>query len=113
MIEIPDQLARDVCYFIGTNYDDPEERSYVISLIKFAYADLLEKTGVNWLENKTPKYDIALEVVRSKVYLSYYGNRDDAKNTEHLERFISSKTFSLQYSQEAVMARRASDGSKS
>ncbi len=110
-MEIPDQLARDICYFVGTNYDDPEERSYVISLIKFAYADLFEKTGVNWLENTTSKYDIALEVVRSKVYLSYYGNRDDAKNTEHLERFIASKTFSLTYSSEAVQARREAHGS--
>lgn len=112
-MEIPDQLARDICYFVGTNYDDPEERSYIISLIKFAYADLFEKTGVNWLENETPKYDIALEVVRSKVYLSYYGNRDDAKNTEHLERFIASKTFSLEYSSEAVQARREAHGSQS
>lgn len=74
------------------------------------HADLFEKTGVNWLESKTPNYDIALETVRNKVFLSFYGNRDDLKNPEHLERFIAAKTFSLQYSAEAVKARRSSDG---
>lgn len=111
-MDISDQLARDVCYFLGTNYDDPEELSYVISLIKFAYADLQEKTGVNWLESTTPNYDIASEIVRSKVYLSYYGNRDEAKNTEHLERFIAAKTFALKYSSESIQARREAHGSQ-
>lgn len=109
-MEIPEQLARDICYFLGANSDDPEEYGYVVSLIKFAYADLFEKTGVNWLESKTSNYDIALETVRNKVFLSFYGNRDDLKNPEHLERFIAAKTFSLQYSAEAVKARRSSDG---
>lgn len=110
-MEIPEQLARDICYFLGANSDDPEEYGYVISLIEFAYADLFEKTGVNWLESKTPNYAVALEAVRSKVYLSFYGNRGDLKNPEHLERFIASKTFFLTYSAEAVKARRSPDGS--
>lgn len=111
MIEVPEQIARDVCYFLGTAPNVPEELGYVSSLIKFAYADLLEKTGVNWIESKTGNYDTALEVVRSKVYLSYYGNRDDSKSTEHLERYIAAKTFSLMYSQEAVTARGDKSGS--
>ena len=89
----------------------PEEYGYVVSLIEFAYAELFEKTGVNWLESKTPNYAVALETVRSKVYLSFYGNRDDLKNPEHLERFIAAKTFFLKYSAEAVKARRSPDGS--
>lgn len=109
-MEIPEQLARDICYFLGANSEDPEEYGYVVSLIEFAYADLFEKTGVNWLESKTPNYAVALEAVRSKVYLSFYGNRDDLKNPEHLERFIAAKTFALKYSAEAVKARGASDG---
>lgn len=113
MTEISEQTARDVCYFLGTNYDDPDERRLVISLISFAYAELMQKTGVNWLESTSPNYDIALEIVRSKVYLSYYNNRDDSKNTEHLERFIAAKTFLLRFSSEAVKAREAENGSQS
>ncbi|MCM1577970.1 MAG: hypothetical protein NC078_04140 [Ruminococcus sp.] len=111
-MEIPEQLARDMCYFLGTNPDDGEEMRYVASLVRFAFADLREKTGVNWLGSSSPNYDIALEIIRSKVYLSYYGNRDDSKNTEHLERFIAAKTFSLKYSKEAVSARSERDGSQ-
>ena len=111
-MEISEQMTREVCYFLGTSYDDPEERSLVTPLIKFAYAELMQKTGVNWLECTSPNYDIAFETVRSKVYMSYYNNRDDSKNTEHLERFIAAKTFSLIYSEEAVKAREAGNGSQ-
>ncbi len=109
-MEIPDQLARDVCHFVGTNSDDPGERNYVISLIQVAYADLLGETGVNWLENETAKYEVALEVMRCNAYFSYSGHHDVAKNTEHLDRFIYAKTINWEYSSERVQARREAHG---
>ena len=109
-MNISEELVEDICHFVGTNYDDADERKLVKNLIATAYSDLQNVTGVNWLESETEKYNIALEVVRCKVYLSYYGRRDDLKNTASLERAIAAKTFSLQFSKEADDIRRATNG---
>lgn len=104
---IPSDILDYVAHYIGTDSDNDQEQRILTSQIRAAYADLQEKTGVDWMTCETDNYDIALDVVCSKVYLSYYGNRDDAKNTDHLTRYIRTKTFDLKYSSEAIAAREA------
>lgn len=112
-MDIADKLIGEICYHLGTNADDPDEHDYVKSLIESAYADLRAKTEVNWLERpELENYPVALDIIRSKVYLEYYGNRDEIKNTVHLEKYIASKTFSLQFSPEAVKIRSEQNGSQ-
>lgn len=112
-MDIKEKLIGDICYHLGTNAEDPDEHDYVKSLIVSAYADLRAKTGVPWLERtELENYPIALDVIQNKVYLKYYGNRGEMKNTSSLERYIASKTFSLQFSPEAVRIRSEQNGSQ-
>lgn len=114
---VPEEVYSQVAYFLGVanrasdHYIPPDEQHLIASRIKAAYKDLENTTGVNWLESETANFDIALDVVCSKVFLKYYNNRDDAKNTEHLKASIAADTFKLRWSQEAVEKRRQANGS--
>ncbi|MEG0839745.1 MAG: hypothetical protein RSF33_08095 [Hydrogenoanaerobacterium sp.] len=71
-------------------------------LIKSARASALEQlrraTGVNWeAENENA---VAAEAVRCLVWLSFYGIRDDSKNTEFLRKHAIQLLSQLQYSAE-------------
>lgn len=114
---IDDVLQGIAFYVIGRQFDDSymDDPDYHLlkSLVDMAYSDLRDKTGVDWSNPETEKYDVALDTVRAMVYLSYYGNRDDSKNVSHLKQFIASKIFSLMYSNEAVKARADKAGSES
>lgn len=114
---IPDNVFSQVVYFLGVantnsdHYMPPSEIHLIGSQIKAAYKDLENVTGVNWLESETANFDIALDIVCSKVFLKYYNNRDDAKNTENLKANIASETFKLKWCTEAVEKRRQANGS--
>lgn len=110
-------MFKQVVYFLGianaaSAANLPvDEQQLIASRIRAAYKDLENTTGVNWLESDTANFDIALDIVCNKVFLKYYNNRDDAKNTEHLKSNIAADTFKLRWSKEAVEKREQTDGS--
>lgn len=114
---VPEEVFYRVAYFIGvansdsSHYISHDEQYLISSQIKAAYKDLENITGVNWLESETANYDIALDIVCSKVFLKYYNTRDDAKNTENLKANIASETFKLKWCAEAREKRRQASGS--
>lgn len=116
-IGVPENVFKQVVYFLGianaaSAANLPvDEQQLIASRIRAAYKDLENTTGVNWLESDTANFDIALDIVCNKVFLKYYNNRDDAKNTEHLKSNIAADTFKLRWSKEAVEKREQTDGS--
>ena len=88
----------EVCHYLGTDSEDNDEKSLVERLINQSYKKLELLTKKDWKNDGTSKFSkVAEDTVLSMVYLQYYGNRDDSKNTEHLKRYIDDNTFLLQF----------------
>lgn len=67
----------------------------IIDMIKAAQEELQRATGVDFrkvIENETAK-----RVVRMSVWLSFYADRDEVKNTDHIVRARDRLVTMLQY----------------
>ena len=97
-----------VAHYIGTSVEpafSDSDREYLLikSLIEQAYERLYQVTAVNWTEAHNP---MVTDVVNGLCFISYYAMRDDAKNTTFLERYVNSRIFDLQMTDESTAARR-------
>lgn len=97
-----------VAHYIGTSVEpvfSDTDREYLLikSLIEQAYERLYQATAVNWTEVHNP---MVTDVVNGLCFISYYAMRDDAKNTTFLERYVNSRIFDLQMTDESTAARR-------
>lgn len=103
--QIEDEQVMQVAHYIGTSvtttFSDPEYQ-LIKSLIEQAYERLYQATAVNWTEVHNP---MVTDVVNGLCFISYYAMRDDAKNTTFLERYVNSRIFDLQMTDESVAAR--------
>lgn len=85
----------EVCHFLGTDETDEDEKRLVERLVNQSYSRLEVLTKKNWKEDTSILVKIAEDTVLSMVYLDYYCNRDESKNTEFLNNYIDSNIFLL------------------
>lgn len=73
-------------------------------MITAARASAIERlgraTGVDWTQQAACA--AANEAISIMVYIHFYAVRDDVKNTNFLERHLTSLIKTLQYSKEAI-----------
>lgn len=69
--------------------------SLIMDMIKAAQEELQRATGVDF--RKVKENETAKRVVRMSVWLSFYADRDEAKNTDHIVRARDRLVTMLQY----------------
>lgn len=84
-----------VAHFLGADLSDKDEEKLINGMIGNAYSQIKIATNQDMRENEEYS-DIVDDIVCSICYLSYYGNRDDAKNTTHLQEYIDRNIAALQ-----------------
>lgn len=84
-----------VAHFLGVDSEDEDERKLIEGIIENSYIQIRIATNQDLRDNEEYK-PIVDEIVCSMCYMSYYGNRDDAKHTQHLQNYIDKNLSSLQ-----------------
>lgn len=67
----------------------------IIDMIEAAQEELKRATGVDF--RKVKENETAKRVIRMSVWLSFYADRDEAKNTDHIVRARDRLVTMLQY----------------
>lgn len=102
----------EVCHFVGTDENDPDESSLITRLIQSSYNLIESQTNIPLSGGISDQIINSLvdTTVLDMVYFNYFNSRDDGKKTEFLQSHINDNIFTLQIMYLRKLAKDGAEG---